>query len=377
MKAGFSQRLDQVTTLIPTNDGQLFNIETGELRVRTTSDYYTYTINGKYDPDVDTTLIRTFFWQLMCQSEELYWYLLYTLGIYISSKFDDKSFLICYGASGNNGKTTMINLLKKLLGPQLHAANEGVFQTTKRGTANSHTSHLNALKSKRLSILNEPSMRKLNISQIKALTGSDDIAIRNLGKEEETIRMTSHLIMVTNNLPEIDCADKAFSNRVKVLNFNAAFECNPDSSKFNEYQADPDILNKLSTPENLDALFTILCQCATLYFKDHSVYVQPEQVKVSVTEFIEERFIYADFLQHCCIADLNAKTQASELYRVYHIYTRSMNGDPDKSNNFYKAFKGKYRDNQSKSSNSYYKGIRIKDEYLNISSQTTTHYLQR
>ncbi len=224
----------------------MHNIFTGESRERTPLDKYTSSIKAKYDSTVDNTVVEAFFRQIMCENMVLYQFLLYTLSLYISGeqKEDARTFLICHG-DGKNGKSTMLELFENLLGDYMHTAATAVMQATSTGDANTHTAHLNVLAGKRLSVLSEPVKgKKLDVTQIKRLTGSDKFYKRGMYEEASLLTITSHFIIVTNKLPEIDDPDKAFLDRLLVLPFDAKFVKDPTEP--NEYQAVGDIAKTLT-----------------------------------------------------------------------------------------------------------------------------------
>lgn len=321
IKPKFKGLLDPVSTLIPLNNGELFNIFTHESITRNKSHFYSKTINAKFDNTIDTSVAYDFFNKLMCEQQIMTQFLIQLLAVYITSDMSDKSFAIMYG-DGDNGKSVLISVLKALLGDFYYAANGGVFFQSKSNNANAHTSHLNSLKTKRLCSFSETERcQKLNEPQIKSLTGNDTITIRQLCKEESNLQITSHFILLTNQLPEVS-ADKAFSNRCRLIPFKAKFVkqlLNPAVS--NEYLADFDIINKLTTADNLTAIFTLLAQAAKQYYDNKFKLSIPDEVHAATQEFITDSFPYADFLNEECVVDPTAEISATLLYQAYTSYT--------------------------------------------------------
>src|SRR5205085_1241519 len=112
----FDRYRDKISHIIPMNDGYNINIFTLQRTKRTIKDFYTFSINGYFDPIITSIipqynvkndssesmftiidahkLIYDFFWKITCEDQELIIYLIKMLGIYISGDYKDQSLLI-------------------------------------------------------------------------------------------------------------------------------------------------------------------------------------------------------------------------------------------------------------------------------------------
>ncbi len=363
----FTSRLNIVTEWIPTNDCKLVNIKTAQLRDRIPSDLYTHAINAKFDPKMDPKayqFVLNYITQLMSGDNSVTLFLLQRLGIFISGNLSDKTYAIFYGSTGDNGKSIFLKLLKSLLGLFYHAASDGVFFKLGQDNANSHTSHLNGLIGKRLSVLCETdSIQRVNVKQIKSLTGDDAVPMRKLHQEEEStgVTITSHSVLVTNNLPQI-VADKAMRRRTLVFPFIAKFidEVKEKTILPDGIVAYPVIDNMydiLNTPPHLDALFHLLVVMAAHYYQKTTIYPIPESVKVATDEFVESGFPYAEFISEECIEGVDFKVRSKELYEEY---CSNIGNRRESMKDFYANMRTKYPMRPSTGHVNYFFGIKLR-----------------
>lgn len=362
----FIDKLDPVNDWIPTNDGRLISIKNLASRDRVPTDLYTYVVNAKYDvsmpPEKYSTMFN-YFLQVMNGNKEMTYFLLQRLGIYISGSISDKSFMIFYGPRGDNGKSKLIRLFESLLGPAFHSASNGVFFSLGTQNANSHTSHLNSLFGKRLSVLSESNgTQTVNATQIKALTGDDTMPIRRLQHEEERMRVTTHSILVTNDLPQI-VATESMRERCIVVPFNAKFlrgveKAYTDEEGSNVFPAIENINEVLSTQDNLDALFFLVMTLGAQYYSKTNILPIPDCVKLATSNFIDSNFPYAEFIAENCDEGPDFKIKASELYEEYRSTIR---GKCESRNDFYSNIRSKYAIRISTGKVNWCFGLRLKE----------------
>lgn len=316
----FMDKLNNINLWIPTNDGKLFNIKTGDSKPRTKNDLYSETINAKYISQeerrdkVTGDFIEGFcegltdcdqlFISLMSNDRELSSYLEILTAIYISGDMSDKSYAIFIG-DGDNGKSTFIDILSNMLGPYFHAPSAGVLFNTNNNSSNSHTSHLNNMGTKRLTVFSEPSTKhQIDVGAIKQLTGSDRINIRKLGQEETSSGFInrSHIIITTNTIPKVDKFDEPLKNRTRMIPFNAKFSSEIKEMYVNDngityYPKDPEFIESIKNKP--DILFTYLIDNSREYFEKNILQI-PEKVKLCVDNFVNDSFPYADIFNDTC-----------------------------------------------------------------------------
>src|SRR5262249_27262292 len=133
------------------------------------------------------------------------------LGYGITGATTEHIFPILYGEEGRNGKDTLLSTLESVLGPLVGAVSNDVFIASDRlRSGGAATPHLCDLQGKRLVWGSETKQGdKLNIAQIKLLTGGGAISTRQLHGKQYTFTPTHKLLLMTNYKPHADARDKA------------------------------------------------------------------------------------------------------------------------------------------------------------------------
>ncbi len=150
------------------------------------------------------------------EGETLIAFLQRLLGYGITGSTAHHVFSILYGEEGRNGKDTLLDLLKDVLGPLVGAVSNDLFVAQDKFRASgAPTPHLCDLQGKRLVWGSETRQGdKLNIAQIKLLSGGGEISTRQLHGRQYSFTPTHKLLLMTNYKPHADARDQAFSGGV-------------------------------------------------------------------------------------------------------------------------------------------------------------------
>jgi hypothetical protein len=387
------QYKDPITRIIPMNDGNNINIFTNEIIPRifdgtTGSIKYTKSINAAFDPSITTIEPNEnsskahkeayqFFMEIMYEEVHLVKWLIIMLGVYISGDLADKSFLIFLG-EGYNGKTFIEKVLTKILGSFYTTMMPGViYDSGVKVAGNSHNTELKALKGARLATCSEAAEgHKWHKNNIKRLTGNDSIAVRGAHQsEQENLTFPCHLIIFANNkdIPTFDINDPALKGRVKVVPMLTFFYTeSPDEKEFENpikkyYKANKNQDDRLSNQDYLNAIFTMFCLGAKIYYDNDKSYPDPEEIKEATNALFKDDFEYHDFIEDCCEVPQKGQlitsvteyqVKASEAYQVYKDYTGS---GFDSLNMFSRKMRAKFP-KSTHSNGMQFRPIRLKPE---------------
>jgi len=217
----FEKKINNVVSELPIQDGYLFDLSTCTQRKRTKNDFYTFELGVSF-VESDFTNVKSFFSSICCDDQELIDYHQKFWGYCLTGEVSDRSLHVAWG-TGRNGKSTLIDLVKQILGPYFTALHDSaVMKQDKKSGA---TPELMPLLIARTAVINETEKdQELNSVRIKSLTGSDDISARELYGKQITFRPKAKMIMLTNNKPTFDITDQAMTDRIKLLPFLARFE---------------------------------------------------------------------------------------------------------------------------------------------------------
>ena len=142
-----------------------------------------------------------------------------------------------YGKSGNNGKSTLVNLIREMLGDYgLHTPTETLLV---KQYDNAIPADLARLDGARMVTAIEANFnRHLDEAKIKSMTGGEPITARFMRQNFFQFAPTLKLWLVANDQPRVRGTDEAFWRRVRVI---------PLTIKIPEAERDPNLSSKLRT----------------------------------------------------------------------------------------------------------------------------------
>ena len=283
------------TYLFPFED-KVYDFKTGLIRGRVMEDYFTFTTNNKYiqTTDEDKKIIKDYISSLINTTEmsevdkiEHTNCLLTYLSYCLTGENHLKFITIMKGALGDNGKTCFLNLIKPIMGKFGFEPQKKVFIESKADSV--HQTELFDLIGKRLTYISELTEKsKFNIDLLKFISGNDKYknARRARASENEDIKIDCKLMIITNDIPKFD-DDRAFSNRLMVIDFPNVFEKNPAKQE------------QILGYQNI--FFSYLCETATKFYSEGMNFtpskqsmittLKEKQDKDSLLSFVEEKII--------------------------------------------------------------------------------------
>jgi phage/plasmid-associated DNA primase len=138
-----------------------------------------------------------------------------------------ESFLVLTG-SGRNGKDTLITyLLRATLGDSLYYGGASATLTSKKSSGvNQEIANMHM---KRCVVYTEPDKKNnLICATLKELTGGASINARGIYQSNCTTVLQATHILLCNDIPTLDTADEAISQRMKIVRFPAMFKTEAD-----------------------------------------------------------------------------------------------------------------------------------------------------
>lgn len=245
------------------------------------------------------------------------------LGYCLTGECSEEKFLIWFGR-GSNGKGVLGTTLLELLGDygtglaQRALLRNSIFSND----ADKATTSLNCLEKRRFALSEElPQKSELNIELIKNLTGGDRLPIRQLYREERTIRNYAKINISGNFLPTIEnVADLGLKRRILQMPFNVQFGTGGKP-------IDYDLKRKMLLPENLSALLLLLVREAKEWYKAKTtggsgliisdIMKQATQAHLDENNFVAEFIDTGEKFTRVANASVKAKDFIDELKRAY------------------------------------------------------------
>jgi putative DNA primase/helicase len=220
---------------------------------------------------------------------------------------------IFYG-QGRNGKGTLLEILRYVLGPLAGPIQaEMLLDQTRLRSSSSPSPDIMALRGRRIGWASESDKgRRLKADKVKWLVGGDTLVGRQpFAKHQIEFRPTHTLFLITNSKPKADPDDYALFQRIHLIPFTLSFIDNPTEP--NERQRDPYLLERLKT-EAPGILAWLVRGCLEWQRQGLN---PPPIVKEATEQYRSEEDDIGRFLTECCFESSEAKVQSSKLYTGY------------------------------------------------------------
>ncbi len=277
--------------------------------------------------------------------------------------------VIMYGPLSRNGKDTLMNIVKRILGKNLHVripTNMLMDQKFERDSSQP-SADMMALRGAKIAYASEAKKRhSLDQAKIKDMTGGGYITARGLTDREMTEWKQSALIMLlTNYLPKINSDDDGFNARTICIEWPVKFVPNPvrEYERKIVYGMD-DRLEK----EDSGILAFMVRGCMDVIANNLRI---PDKVLRYTADQIDSFDDIGKFLKECCILEdpptggreFKTRTAASDLLKICNWWCKNILGNsyPFTPKQFAPALEKKGI-RTKKSSIMYYLGVTVKEE---------------
>jgi putative DNA primase/helicase len=223
----------------------------------------------------------------------------------------EKLLVVFYGASGNNGKTTLLTTISKALGNKEYATQLNIdslmVDPKGGGTSNAVNSDLSDLQGKRFVFSSEVERgQRLALSRVKYLTGLTSVRARRMRENWIEFPQTWKTFLDCNHRPVISSPTDPVWNRVK---------CIPFTLELGASEIDTDLGTKLEA--ELPGILAWIVAGARDYVA-HGLGVAPPEVEASTAEYRESSDRLKNFIEDCCFRNSNSWVSSE---RLSHAYT--------------------------------------------------------
>ncbi len=258
-----------------------------------------------------------------------------TLFGYAITGLTTEHFIALFLGDGRNGKGTMFETFRALLGDLAWTVSPELLIEQKNSRSSAGPSpDLMSLFGRRMVIASESDdNRRISGQQVKRLTGADTITARAPHDRAETnIRPTWKLFFYTNHVPKGMAADFALKNRLVYLQYPLKFVTNPDPSDPNQRLA-----NKQLPADLLKELSGILAWGVrgTLKFFNQGKLIPPDKIFQAVEDLQRSEDTFRRFWEEAIkektiVLDAIAKSRFADIYSAYAAWYADSVSDSDK-----------------------------------------------
>lgn len=322
----------------------VIDLRTGKFRKARPEDYLHKCTHITYDAEADCPRWHRFLEEIFLDDEEMIHFNQKAVGYSLTGETSAQCIFLLHGG-GQNGKSTYLDVLFKLLGDFAYSVSMNMFKEQKN--ENNIPNDIAGLCGKRFVKATESKEgSKMNEERVKLLTGDDAISARFLHQEFFDFDPTHKIWLAVNHLPQIRGTDEGIWRRIKRIPFEASFP---------EGKRDENLKKKL-----LEELPGILNWSITgcILWQDERL-LAPGKVKEATQAYREESDIIGSFLSECTITNENAKVKAGDLWEAYE---RFCGGKGDiKQTTFGLRIRERGFERKSMKGYPYYHGIGLKE----------------
>ena len=198
-----------------------YDVELGELRDHRPEDMLTQVCPTDYDADAECPRWEQFLLEVFSGDAQLVEWLRRMLGYCVTGSVCEHVLPIFHG-TGRNGKSTLVNTVMAVLGPDYAGITPSGFLALQKGEQ--HPERLLCLYGRRfVADMETGDGMKLNEELIKRLTGGDKIRARDLYQKSFDFDPTHKLVLATNYEPNVKGSDDAIWGRLRKIPFQVSF----------------------------------------------------------------------------------------------------------------------------------------------------------
>lgn len=208
-------------------DPWLFNTVYGTIDLRTgyiekhdPSDLLTQIAPVAADRKAKCPKFKAFLKRITNHDKKLMRYIRKCVGYSLTGLTKEQVFFFCHGQSGRNGKSTLINLVRDMLGDYgCHTPTETLMTKQYDNAISNDQARLAGVRM--VTAIEANFNRQLDEAKIKAMTGGEKITARFMRQEFFEYTPAFKLWLVANDRPRVRGTDTALWRRIRVIPFNA------------------------------------------------------------------------------------------------------------------------------------------------------------
>jgi putative DNA primase/helicase len=296
------------------------NLCTGQLQPHDPRNLISRLAPVVYDPAATCPNWLDFLNMIMDGCTRLISFLQRAFGLSLTGITSEKAMYILYGSGGDNGKSTMIDVMQRILGDYARRTPVETFLRKREGSIPNDVARLKGARFV-WAAENERGSR-LSESLIKEMTGGDKMVARFMRGEFFEFMPAFKLWLATNHRPAVR-GDKAVWRRLKLVPFMVSI---PVAQQKPRHE-----VMEMFAAEHSGILNWALEGC--LDWQRNGLGV-PEEVVEATREYEAEQDTFATFLYEECIRAPNARAASIALYHAYRRWAEDRGEFPLSHKNF-------------------------------------------
>jgi len=286
------------------------DLRTGELRDGKPDDRITFALDVDYDPRAAAPRWERFVGEVFPDSD-LAAFIKRAIGYSLTGHVKEQCFFMCHG-KGSNGKSVLLGVLARLLGPLYATTPFSTFLAQHYGSAGPTNDQAGLVGRRVVSASETAEGSHLNEARLKAMTGGDPITARFLNREFFTFYPSCKIWLSVNHQPQVADDSLGFWRRVRLIPFERTF-AGPE--------VDPDLGIKLA--DELPGILAWATQGAVEWYANGLQ--APACVGTQTAAYQREQDPLDAFLTAACDVGVDYQVGTKELMAAYGYWADSNN----------------------------------------------------
>jgi phage/plasmid primase, P4 family, C-terminal domain len=305
------EELDADPLLLNVKNGTI-DLTTGELLEPDPRDLITKQAPVTYDPDAKCPMWDEFLKRIMHTDRDMISFIQRAIGYALTGKCTEQVLFMLYGV-GANGKSTLIDTTRRLLGDYATQSDYSTFLTSK---GEKSRSDLADLCGPRFVSASEPDAgKRLDEATIKNITGGEPITGRRLYCEPFRFTPEFKLFLSANHRPTVRSNGHALWRRLLLIPFTVVIPREEwiDELKEKLFEEAPGILRWAVE--------------GCLEWQRYGL-KPPNAVTVATAEYRDEYDTIGQFLEECCELGEGLSEETTKLFNAYRMWMADRNDMP-------------------------------------------------
>ena len=263
---------------------------------------------AKFDPNAEYPEFESFLNEIFLGDTELKSFVQRVVGYALTGRIDEQCFFPMNG-DGANGKSTLLNILSKLMGDYSKTAAATTLMANQREGVGDDLIHLTG--ARMITVSETDKDQPLAEAKLKRMTGGDEITARALYGSYTTFKIMGKIFVATNSLPKVNGRDHGIFRRFQIVPFNRTFMPHEQDK---------------ALPDKLEAELSGILNWAIrgcLEWQQQGLN-PPQIVKDQLDHYQQDMDTVGKFVDAQLVLDPASKIQSSELYQEYRSWCQRM-----------------------------------------------------
>lgn len=336
-RRGFIDSLDEEQEIMGVGNGILVFENGVKLRqgyheykvsMFTTVNYYPFDIKK----EASKIMLKAIMGMFPDNELDMFHYLMYFLATSLDNRPKDSMFLILQG-TGSNGKSSLLEFTKSVLGNYGAKVNVSALTDQKRTAASSANEQLMVLRRARLAFYSETNKQEeINCAIVKEFTSQESITCRGIYQKQQTFRPKCNHVITTNHPPLIKTTDYGIWRRMKLYNFKMSFvpKSEFDESDPNMRIADESIAKQFANNKEVkEAFLGLLVEYHKDLYANHEgklSNIQCASLERDSLEYRSQMDTMNNFIKEKIVYSKGSKVLLKEVVEAYLMYLSDTQG---------------------------------------------------